>query len=411
MKRLLVAVFAVTLAAPAFINAQAAKPSVAGLWDAAVVVNGLEVPFRFEIAGSGDAIAGWFFNGDEKVMSTGGKFENGSLTINFDHYATSVEASLLNDRLAGVYNRATGYYPFYAKRFAPPAAFPNEVPQIDGLWEIGNVASNKGEQAWHFIVRQSGAEVTAAILRIDGDTGALAGTFRNGKFIVSHFSGARPLVLELTPQQDGSLEIVRNRTEKMIAVKASEAKLKNVPEPTDPSKHSSVKDPTEPFKFAFPDITGKIVSSSDARFRGKVLIVGIGGSWCPNCHDEAPFLSELSKKYRDKGLEVVELSFEEDAQKAKGFPRLLAFNKRYGVDYTVLLAGDQADVAQKVPQIYNLNSFPTTIFIGRDGLVRGVHAGFAGAASGAFHETQKEEITATVERLLAESTSTARSQQ
>jgi hypothetical protein len=59
-------------------------------------------------------------------------------------------------------------------------------------------------------------------------------------------------------------------------------------------------------------------------------------------------------------------------------------------------------VAEKVPQIHNLNSFPTTIFIGRDGLVRGVHAGFAGAASGVFHETAKEEITATVERLLAE---------
>ena len=130
--------------------------------------------------------------------------------------------------------------------------------QIDGLWQIGSVNSNKGESAWRFIVRQSGAEVTAAILRVDGDTGALAGTYRNGKFIVSHFSGARPLVLELTPQKDGTLEIVRNRTEKMIAVRATEAKLKDVPEPTDPSRHSSVKDPTEPFKFAFPDITGKV---------------------------------------------------------------------------------------------------------------------------------------------------------
>lgn len=400
MRRLLIAVFALILAAPAFTRAQ--TPSLAGLWDAAVVVNGLEVPFRFEIAGAGSSLSGSFFNGDEKVTSTGGKFENGALTLNFDHYATSVEAAVVNGRLSGVYNRATGYYPFYATRFAPPAAFPNEVPAIDGLWEIGNVVSNKGEKAWHFIVRQSGAEVTAAILRVDGDTGALAGTYRNGKFIVSHFSGARPLVLELTPQNDGTLEIVRNRTDKMIAVKAENAKLTGVPEPTDPSRHSSVKNPTEPFKFAFPDITGKIISSTDERFRGKVVIVGIGGSWCPNCHDEAPFLSELSKKYKAKGLEIVELSFEEDAQKAKGYPRLLAFNKRYGVDYTVLLAGDQADVAEKVPQIHNLNSFPTTIFIGRDGLVRGVHAGFAGAASGAFHETAKEEITATVERLLAE---------
>ncbi|MEO7155960.1 MAG: TlpA disulfide reductase family protein [Vicinamibacterales bacterium] len=411
MRRLSIAVFALLLAAPAVTGAQAPfdsalrKPSLAGLWDAAVVVNGLEIPFRFEISGGDVTPSGWFFNGDEKVTSTAGKFENGALTLNFDHYATALEASVVNGRLAGIYNRGASFYPFYARRFTPPTAFPNEVPAIDGLWQIGNVASNKGEAAWRFIVRQSGAEVTAAILRVDGDTGALAGTYRNGKFIVSHFSGARPLVLELTPQKDGSLEILRNRTEKMIAVKAADAKLKDVPEPTDPSRHSSVKNPTEPFKFAFPDITGKLVSSTDERFRGKVVIVGIGGSWCPNCHDEAPFLSELYTKYGAKGFEIVELSFEEDAQKAKGYPRLIAFNQRYGVNFTVLLAGDQADVADKVPQIHNLNSFPTTIFIGKDGLVRGVHAGFAGAASGAFHETAKEEITATVERLLAETSS------
>ena len=133
-----------------------------------------------------------------------------------------------------------------------------------------------------------------------------------------------------------------------------------------------------------------------------MVIVSISGSWCPNCHDEAPFLAELYRKYRGKGLEIVALSFEEEAQKAKGYPRLLAFNKRYGVDYPVVLAGEQADLAEKVPQIHNLNSFPTTIFLGRDGLVRGVHAGFAGAASGVFHDNAKEEITATVERLLAE---------
>jgi thiol-disulfide isomerase/thioredoxin len=167
-----------------------------------------------------------------------------------------------------------------------------------------------------------------------------------------------------------------------------------------------VKDPTEPFTFAFPDINGKLLSNTDERFRGKVVIVSISGSWCPNCHDEAPFLSELYKKYGAKGLEIVALSFEEEAQKAKGYPRLLAFNKRYGIDYPVVLAGEQADLAEKVPQIHNLNSFPTTIFLGRDGLVRGVHAGFAGAASGVFHDTAKEEITATVERLLAETRKT-----
>lgn len=405
MRMLRYSLAALLIASSLVASATAQTPSPAGLWDAAVVVGGLEIPFRFEISGDGSAVSGWFFNGAEKVLSTGGKFENGSLVLNFDHYATSLEASFVKGRLAGTYTRAAGFYPFYAKRFAPPAGFPNEVPAIDGVWQIGGVKSTKGEGAWRLIVRQSGAEVTAAILRVDGDTGALAGTFRDGKFVVSHFSGARPLVLELTPTKDGGLEILRNRQEKLVAVRAKDAKLKDVPEPTDPSRHSSVKDPTEPLKFSFPDVTGKVLSNTDERFRGKVVIVSISGSWCPNCHDEAPFLAELYRKYQSKGLEIVALSFEEEAQKEKGYPRLAAFNKRYGVTYPVVLAGDQADLAEKVPQIHNLNSFPTTIFLGRDGLVRGVHAGFAGAASGAFHDSAKEEITATVERLLAEATS------
>ena len=48
--------------------------------------------------------------------------------------------------------------------------------------------------------------------------------------------------------------------------------------------------------------------------------------------------------------------------------RLRAFNQRYGIAYPVLIAGEPADLAEKVPQIHNLNSFPTTIFIGKDGL-------------------------------------------
>ena len=86
------------------------------------------------------------------------------------------------------------------------------IPSIAGLWNVQVGKSSKGEAAWQFIVRQSGAEVSAAILRIDGDTGTMTGTFRDGKFVLSHFSGARPLRLELTPDADGTLSSSRTRT-------------------------------------------------------------------------------------------------------------------------------------------------------------------------------------------------------
>src|SRR4029077_4604587 len=229
----------------------------------------------------------------------------------------------------------------------------------------------------------------------------LTGTYHDGKFVLSHFSGARPARLEVTPQSDGTLAVVQNKDKALTAVRAEQAKAKGLPQPSDPSRFTSVKDPTEPLRFSFPDIDGKVVSNTDAKFAGKVLIVAIGGSWCPNCHDETPFLVELYKKYRNKGLEIVELSFEEEAQ-IKNPVRVKAFNKRYGVDYTVLIPGEPKELNDKVPQGLNLNSFPTTFFLRRDGKVRSAHAGFAGKASGKFHTEMKEEVTALVERLLAE---------
>ena len=411
MKRKVVVLFVAAMLGLAALPSRAAAQSISGLWDASVVVNGgIEIPFRFEIAGSGTAIKGSFFNGDEKVTSTTGAFENGALALSFDEYGTKVEATLKDGRLEGQYSRGTrgAPYPFQAKRFAPVPVGDTPIPQIAGLWNIQVGKSSKGEAAWQLIVRQSGAEASAAILRVDGDTGTLTGTYRDGKFVLSHFSGARPLRLELTPDSDGTLAVVQNKDNPFTAFRADQARAKGLPQPSDPSRFTSVKDPTEPFRFSFPGLDGRVVSNTDDKFRGKVVLVSISGSWCPNCHDEAPFLGELYKKYRSRGLEIVSLSFEEEAQ-LKNPVRLRAFIKRYGIDYTVLIPGEPKELAERVPQGVNLSSFPTTFFVGRDGRVRAVHAGFPGKASGEFHTQAKEETTSTVERLLAESAQTSSS--
>src|SRR5262245_31946478 len=385
---------------PAPALAQASSP--AGVWDATVDVGGVLIPFRFEITGSGTAFAGSFLDGDLKMTSTGGRLEGTTLVFPFDAYAATVEATWNGDTLTGKYDRGTrgAPYPFAARKAVATAAPSASVPSIDGLWTIPT-ESSKGESAWRFIVKQSGANVSAAILRVDGDTGSVSGSFKDGKFVLGHFSGARPLLLEITPAADGSLNIVQNGRTKMVAVRESEARAKNMPEPTDPSRHTRMKDPNARFTFSFPDINGRTVTESDPKFKNKVVMVNIGGSWCPNCHDEAPFLGELYKKYRAQGLEIVLLSFEEVAQQEK-LTRLKAFIKKYGIEFTVLVPGEPGQLNEKVPQAENLNAFPTTFILGRDGKVRGVHAGFASPAAGAFHEQTKKEISTEVEHLLAE---------
>jgi thiol-disulfide isomerase/thioredoxin len=378
-----------------------ATPSLQGRWDAVVVVNDVEIPFRFDIVESASGISGAFFNGDERIESTSGRFDDRTLTLSYDHYATRLEATLVDGRLEGRYERGRGApYLFRAARASASTAAPTEVPSIAGLWHIP-IKSSKGESAWRFIVHQTGPEISAAILRVDGDTGALTGRYQDGKFVVSHFSGQRPALMEVTLEPDGTLAILQNRRTRMTAVREQQATARLVPAPTDPSRHSLPKNPAEHFSFSFADADGRVVSSSDERFRNKVVVVSITGTWCPNCHDEAPFLTELYQTYRGLGLEIVALSFEEEAQ-LQNPARLRAYAARYGIDYPMLLAGIPDQLAERVPQIENLNSFPTTIFLDRNGLVRNVHAGFPSKASGRFYTDTIDSIRGLVERLLTE---------
>ena len=367
-----------------------------GAWAGRLTLDNAEVPFRLEVTEQQGTLTSHLFDGDRKVPSAPATRDGDRVSFAYPSQGGTLTARMVDGQLEGQYVRGSRTYGFRAQRPRTPAVV-QQVPSIDGLYIIPTT-SKKGEVAWRFVVRQQGPEVSAAILRVDGDTGAVTGRYDGQRFVLSHFSGSRPLLLEVTPNPDGSLTLLQNRDKTLTALKSTAA---NLPEPTDSAQHTIIRDATEPVSFRFPDLQGRMVGHTDARFRGKVVILSVTGSWCPNCHDEAPFLSELYKAYRDRGLEVVALSFEEEAQ-LKDPARLRAFVQQYDIQYPVLLAGLPDAAPAALPQVEHLDSFPTTLFLGRDGRLRATHAGFPSPASGDFYTRAREEITATVERLLLE---------
>jgi thiol-disulfide isomerase/thioredoxin len=422
-----------------------ASDAVVGSWDASLTSHGVVIPFRLDIAGSGPNLKGIFYDGFRPYDgTTSATFQDGNLVLKIEHYLTTITATLKDGQLVGnVVSQSRGpaaEYAFQATRHVDAKNTAVDVPSIAGSWIIPlDSPSSKGEKAFRFIVQQRGADVAASILRVDGDTGAYSGTFKDGKWVLSHFDGSRPGVIEISPTKDGTLEILQttarpqpaaaqdnasggahgsagstNTTKayaqevtdsryasKLVAYRAVVAQAKSLPQPEDYDTHTTVRDPNEKFAFNFPDVNGKLVSNDDPRFKGKVVLAIVTGTWCPNCHDEAQYLVQLDKKYRDKGLAIVALDFEEPEQQGS-LERERAFVKQYGVQYTYLIAGAPSDMWEKVPQLVNLNTWPATIFVGRDGLVKGVHSGFASPASGQFHKELQEEFTAKIEQLLAQ---------
>jgi len=392
----------------------AASP-IDGLWDAVVVANGIEIPFRFEIASSGADIQGSFFEGDRKVTSTGGTLTGDALKLEYDFLNTTLEVKPSGDQLVGTYrNNRAGSRPqdVRMRRFVPTAIADENTPALAGTWEMrrnaDEVTAPRDTRTWNVFLRQAGAEVSGTILRVDGDVGTLVGHWQNGKLVLSHFAGERPNLFEATLDADGTMAVTLNGTAHYRVVRSGEARAKGIPEPPDPSRYTNVKEPTAPFHFAFPDLTGKMVSDADPRIKGKVVILAIGGSWCPNCHDEAPFLTELYKDLHGRGLEIVGLMFENDPDPKVHGPRVQSFIKRYAIQYPMLIAGTtqptptSKTIAEALPQLVNFGAYPTTIVLGRDGLVRNVHAGFPSAATGAEHVRHKQEVRELLTRLLTE---------
>ena len=214
------------------------------------------------------ALRGSFFNGDVRVTSTAATFENGVATFTFAQYATTLQATLANGQLSGEYKRPRGPYPFRATKAAAaaPRATGN-APSIAGTW-IVSAKSNKGEIAWRFIAKQTGADVSATILRVDGDTGTLTGGYRDGKFVLSHFSGARPLLLEVTPAADGTLQLKQNGQTELIAAKEGASRAAAIGTPTDPAEHTRMKNPGERLQFSFRDLEGRTVIQHRSEVRG-----------------------------------------------------------------------------------------------------------------------------------------------
>jgi thiol-disulfide isomerase/thioredoxin len=391
-----------------------------GRWTATIQEGRFTVPFRLDIAVSGSTVAGKLFDGNEDFETTSSAhIENGAIELSFEHYLTSIVATVKDGELVGELitahrspiNITPGastdqahdrIAPFHATRYvAPRAAETASAPVIDGVWELPH-DSPKGEKAWRLIVKQNGAEISATVLRVDGDTGALTGSWHDGKFIASHFDGSRPGLIEITPQQDGTLQVelhAEPRNVVFTAYRPEVARAKGLPEPANYLTHTTVRDPNEVFTYSFPDVNGKLVTNEDPRYKGKVVLAIVTGTWCPNCHDEARYLVQLYNQYHDQGLEIVALDFEE-ADQLKSLNRVNAFIQQYKVPYAYLIAGTPDEMWDKVPQAVNLNTWPATLFIGRDGKVKATYSGFASGASGSYNAALKDNFVSIINRLL-----------
>lgn len=376
-----------------------------GLWAGELTVEDRVVPFRMEFESQNGKLRVAVLDGERRLWSSSAAFQAGRLAVNWDFYAADLDARFEGGILKGVYRRqgrgTKVERGFSARPWRARAATGEAAPNIAGAWRMEVDSQSRG-RVMKGLFRQSGSEVSGTVQRIDGDFGVLEGWWSGNLLRLSHFDLIRATLIEIRMIAPGKFEGVLDGRQRFTAMPMEEAEAAGLQAPPDPARYTGVKNPAEAFRFSFKDLDGRNVTLTDPRFRGKAVIVSITGSWCPNCHDEAPFLRFLHEKWKEKGLEIVSVFFEYTGEPATDHEQIRIFMRRHKLDWTVLYAGAIEDgaVERAFPQLAGFGAFPTTIFLGRDHRVASVHAGFAGPANQEEHAALKRELEALTSRLV-----------
>ncbi|MEO7774642.1 MAG: TlpA disulfide reductase family protein [Steroidobacteraceae bacterium] len=367
-----------------------------------------ELPFGLEI-GDGHA---WLINGAERMQIDDVAIEGDTIAMTMPGYQNRLAAKLDADGLRGSVTlvKLAGekhVIPLTAARGATHRFFAGgdavgRPADFSGRWAVEFTNDEGGRYSAVGEFTQQGESIEGTFLTGTGDHRFLAGNVRGRELHLATFDGAHAYLYRAKLDERGKLVgdywsglAWHERFAGKRDAKASLGKAESA---------TTLRAGSDSIDFAFPDVDGKVVALHDERFAGKVVVVTLAGSWCPNCHDEAAFLAPYYLAQRGQGLEVVALMFEQFGDLPAATEAVRLFQKQFDIRYPLLIAGihDTDDATKKVPQLKQVYAFPTTIFIDRKGKVRRIHTGFSGPATGEHYARLKQDFDTTIRQLLSE---------
>jgi len=166
-----------------------------------------------------------------------------------------------------------------------------------------------------------------------------------------------------------------------------------------------VKPGEEKLHFTFKDLQGKPVSINDDKFKNKVVVIQLMGSWCPNCMDETAFLSDYYNKNKQRGVEIIALAYEYSTDWERSVKSLQKFQQRFNVQYSILNTGvtvtDSLRTEKTLPELTPIKFFPSSVILDKQGKIRKLDTGFNGPATGEHYVIYKKEFEDTINKLLS----------
>ena len=421
MPRLLTSLFLLSfsvssaLASPAPGIGRAPAPNFrSGQWRAYLErADGNNIVFNFEVRDSAGKQIIYLRNAGERMLVDDITRAGDSIWIKLPFYESQLRARVTPEgNLEGVWLRhlvtdwqEVPFKAFYGENYRFATDKTSGTADVSGRWAaMFRTLDGKDSTFRVGEFRQKGSHVTGTFLDAGGDLRYLEGVVIGDTLKLSCFDGTHAYFFTARignngkTLTDGQHYSGPKGHEIWTATKDANAHLEDQFAMTKWNKDM-------PFGFTFKDLDGKDVSLSDPRFKGKVVLIQIMGSWCPNCMDETRFLSSFYDEYHARGVEVVGVAYERSTDFTRSQASLRNVEQRFQVKYPMLITGvavgDPDRASKTLPQLERIVNFPTTIFVGKTGRIEKIHTGFSGPGTGSHYEDQKTEFYTIVNDLLA----------
>lgn len=410
MKKYILSFFGLITAFSFFGKSTSILPK-AGNWRGEITSIGGLLPINFTVElEKADKLIVKIQNGAEKVSYGEAHFRNDSLIVPFDLYDSELALKPEGDsKLVGFWikrrnGNVVGTLPVSAahgstERFLQlkPASV-----SVSGKWQTDFIGDDGKASPGVGVFEQQGNKVTGTFLRTSGDYRFMQGNVSGDSLFLSYFDGSAVYLLKSKINANKTLTGTffsgfagKRNIKAKLDPKASLPDLKTL---------TTLKSGAQTIQISLPTPTGELVSLSDERFKNKVVVVELLGSWCPNCLDESKYLAPFYKKNKAKGIEMLGIAFEYSSDIKVSGPKIENFKKRIGIEYPIVFAGQPNDetIAKVLPNLEKLNGYPTTFIIDKKGIVREIHTGFSGPGTGVYYTDWIHEFEKTIQKLLNE---------
>ena len=339
----------------------AQKPIIKkGIWQAVIQrSDGNNIQFNFISGVKNGKPFITILNADEKLLIDDIKPYKDSVLITLPFFSARLRVKVLGDNiLKGIYIKGSGdkktEIPITAvwgikERFK---SYAKAKRNITGTWAVTFRGRKTPSQAVGTFEQSIDGKVKGSFLTPAGDYRFLEGIVSGDTLKLSGFDGGFASCFTGIIQNDSTIADGHFYFGAVLHDTWQANKNDNAQLP-DEFSYSHLRPGETSLSFSFKDTDGKTVSIKDKKYEGKVVVVQILGSWCPNCMDETEFLSDYYAKNKNRGVEVIGLAYERTENFFESKKALEPFRKRFNVQYPFLITGVTPSDSERVEKQFH----------------------------------------------------------